>query len=113
MEGFSGIPHIALIGESAVFLQRHIPTIGFIVDIVLQVGGNLSDFQFLNVITPQIIIVMDIRVNIIAVQVFREVDDLLQATGIAALAAQGGVATLTERSDATFSVKQFSSADGE
>ena len=27
--------------------------------------------------------------------------------GIAALAAQGGVATLTERSDATFSVKQF------
>ena len=33
--------------------------------------------------------------------------------GIAALAAQGGVATLTERSDATFSVKQFSSADRE
>ena len=31
--------------------------------------------------------------------------------GIAALAAQGGVATLTERSDATFSVMQFSSAD--
>jgi len=33
--------------------------------------------------------------------------------GIAALAAQGGVATLTERSDETFSVMQFSSADGE
>ena len=33
--------------------------------------------------------------------------------GIAALAAKGGVATLTERSDATFAVKQFSSADGE
>ena len=33
--------------------------------------------------------------------------------GIAALAAQGGVATLTERSDATFSVEQFSSADRE
>ena len=32
---------------------------------------------------------------------------------IAALAAQGGVATLTERSDATFSVKQFSSAHRE
>ena len=40
MEGFSGIPHITLIGKSAVFLQRHIPAIGFIVDIVLQVGGN-------------------------------------------------------------------------
>ncbi len=35
-----------------------------------------------------------------------------QVHKIAALAAQG-VATLTERSDATFSVKQFSSADGE
>ena len=33
--------------------------------------------------------------------------------GIAALAAQVGVATLTERSDATFSVMQFSSADWE
>ena len=33
--------------------------------------------------------------------------------GIAALAAQGGVATLTERSDETFSVGQFSSADRE
>ena len=33
--------------------------------------------------------------------------------GIAALAAQGGVATLTERSDAAFEVKQFSSADRE
>ena len=82
MEGFSGIPHIALIGESAVFLQRHIPSIGFIVDIVLQVGGNLSDFQFLNVITPQVIIVLDIGVNLITIQILGEVDDLLQAAGI-------------------------------
>ena len=33
--------------------------------------------------------------------------------GIAALAAQGGVATLAERSDETFTVGQFSSADRE
>ena len=33
--------------------------------------------------------------------------------GIDAQAAQGGVATLTERSDETFSVEQFSSADRE
>ena len=33
--------------------------------------------------------------------------------GIAALAAQGGVATLTERSDETFSVMQLFSADRE
>ena len=33
--------------------------------------------------------------------------------GIAALAAQGGVATLTERSDAAFEVKQFSPAEVE
>jgi len=32
---------------------------------------------------------------------------MLFAQGIAALAAQGGVATLTERSDATFEVMQF------
>ena len=33
--------------------------------------------------------------------------------GIAALAAQGDVATLTERSDVTFSVMQYPPADGE
>ena len=33
--------------------------------------------------------------------------------GVAALAVQGSVAPLTERSDETFSVMQFSSADGE
>ena len=33
--------------------------------------------------------------------------------GIAALAAQGGVATLAERSDATFEVCQYPPADGE
>ena len=33
--------------------------------------------------------------------------------GIAALAAQGSVAPLTERSDATFSVMQYPPADGE
>ena len=33
--------------------------------------------------------------------------------GIAALAAQGRVATLTERSDAAFSVMQYPPADGE
>lgn len=35
---------------------------------------------------------------------------MIKSTGIAALAAQGGVATLAERSDATISVMQFSSA---
>ena len=33
--------------------------------------------------------------------------------GVAALAAQGGVATLTEGRDEAFSVMQFFSADGE
>ena len=33
--------------------------------------------------------------------------------GVAVLAAQEGVATLTERSDATFSVMQYPPADGE
>ena len=33
--------------------------------------------------------------------------------GVAALAAQGGVAPLTERSDETFSVMQYPPADGE
>ena len=69
METVTRITHIALIREGAVFLQRNVPAVGFIVDIVLQVGGNLSDFQFLNVIAAQIVIVMDIGVNLIAIQI--------------------------------------------
>lgn len=53
MEGFSGFMDIPLVGESAVFLRCHIPAISFIVDVVLQLGRNLNNFQFLYVITPQ------------------------------------------------------------
>ena len=40
METVTRITHIALIREGAVFLQRHVPAIGFIVNVVLQMGGN-------------------------------------------------------------------------
>ena len=84
MEGFSGIPHIALIGESAVFLQCHIPAIGLIVDVVLQMLRHLHDLQLINVIAAQIVIVMDIGINLIAIQILGEVDDLLQAAAMVA-----------------------------
>ena len=82
METVTRITHIALIREGAVFFQRHVPSVGFIINVVLQVGGNLSDFQFLNVITPQVVIVLDIGVNLITIQILGEVNDLLQAAGI-------------------------------
>lgn len=49
----SGFMDIPLVGESVVFLRCHIPAISFIVDVVLQLGRNLNNFQFLYVITPQ------------------------------------------------------------
>ncbi len=82
METVTRITHITLIREGAVFFQRHVPSVGFIINVVLQVGGNLSDFQFLNVITPQVVIVLDIGVNLITIQILGEVNDLLQAAGI-------------------------------
>lgn len=38
----------------------------------------LHGVQFLNIVLARVIVVMDIRVHIVAIQIFREIDDLLQ-----------------------------------
>ena len=44
----------------------------------------LHDLQLINVIPSQIVIILNIGVNLIAVQIFRQVDDLLQAAAMVA-----------------------------
>ena len=83
-EAVPRIPHIALIRKAAVFVHRHVPAVGLIVDVILQVLRDLHDLQLLDVIAAQIVIVMDIRIDLIAVQIFRQVDDLLQAAAMVA-----------------------------
>jgi hypothetical protein len=51
--------------------------------------------------------------NLLAANGFQNRLRTASSQGIAALAAQGSVAPLTEQSDETFSVGQFSSADRE
>ena len=84
METVTRITHIALIREGAVFLQRNVPTVGLIVDVILQMLWHLHNVQFFDVIAAQIVIVMDIGVNLIAIQILGEVDDLLQAAAMVA-----------------------------
>ena len=55
-EAVPRIPHIALIRKAAVFVHRHIPAAGLIVDVVLQVLRHLHDLQLINVIAPKIVI---------------------------------------------------------
>ena len=45
---------------------------------------HLHNVQFFDVIAAQIVIVMDIGVNLIAIQILGEVDDLLQAAAMVA-----------------------------
>ena len=84
MEAIACITHIALIREGAVFLQRNVPAVGLIVDVILQMLWHLHNVQFFDVIAAQIVIVMDIGVNLIAIQILGEVDDLLQAAAMVA-----------------------------
>ena len=84
METVTRITHIALIREGAVFLQRNVPAVGLIVDVILQMLWHLHNVQFFDVIAAQIVIVMDIGVNLIAIQILGEVDDLLQAAAMVA-----------------------------
>ena len=84
MEAVPGIPHIAQVGELAAFLQGDVPPVGFIVDVIAQMLRHLHGVQFLDIIPAQIIVVMDVGVNIVTVQVFRQVDKLLDAARVIA-----------------------------
>ena len=83
-EAVPRIPHIALIRKAAVFVHRHVPAVGLIVDVILQVLRHLHDLQLLDIVPAQIVIIFNIGVNLIAVQIFRQVDDLLQAAAMVA-----------------------------
>ena len=60
------IPHIAQVGELASFLQGDVPSVGLIVDVIAQMLRHLHGVQFLDVIPPQIVVVVDVGVNIVS-----------------------------------------------
>ena len=84
METVPGIPHIAQVGELAAFLQGDVPSVGLIVDVVAQMLRHLHGVQFLDVIPAQIVVVVDVGVNVVAVQVLRQVDKFLDAARVVA-----------------------------
>ena len=84
METVPGIPHIAQVGELAAFLQGDVPPVGLIVDVIAQMLRHLHGVQFLDVIPAQIVVVVDVGVNVVAVQVLRQVDKLLDAARVVA-----------------------------
>ena len=84
MEAVPGVPHIAQVGEPAAFLQGDVTSVGLIVDVVAQMLRHLHGVQFLDIISAQIIVVVDVGVNIVAVQVLRQIDKLLDATRVVA-----------------------------
>ena len=84
MEAVPGVPHIAQVGELAAFLQGDVPPVGLIVDVVAQMLRHLHGVQFLDVIPAQIVVVVDVGVNVVTVQVLRQVDKLLDAARVVA-----------------------------
>ncbi|CAN4009502.1 V-type proton ATPase subunit E, partial [Dysosmobacter welbionis] len=84
MEAAPGVPHIPQVGELAALLQGDVPAVGLIVDVVPQVLRHLHGVQLLDVIPAQVVVVVDVGVNVVAVQVPGQVDDLLQAARMVA-----------------------------
>ena len=84
MEGVPGIPDIAQIGKITALVHCHVPAVCLIVNVIPQMLRHLHGVQFLDVVPTQVVIVLDRRVQVIAVQVVRKVDDLLQAAGMVA-----------------------------
>ena len=79
-----GIPHIPQVSELAALLQGDVPAVDLIVDVVPQMFRHLHGVQLLDVIPAQVVVVMDVGVNVVAVQVLGQVDDLLQAARMVA-----------------------------
>ena len=84
MEGAARIPDITKAGEVAAFIQGNIPAVCLIVDVIPQMLRHLHGVQLVDVIPAQVVVILDTRVNVIAIQVFRQVDDLLDAAGMVA-----------------------------
>ena len=84
VEAVPGIPYIAQVGELAAFLQGDVPPVGFIVDVVAQMLRHLHGVQFLDVIPAQIVVVVDVRVDVVTVQVLRQIDKFLDAARVVA-----------------------------
>ena len=84
MEAVPGVPHIAQVGELAAFLQGDVPPVGLIVDVVAQMLRHLHGVQFLDIIPAQIVVVVDVGVDVVAVQVLRQIDKLLDAARVVA-----------------------------
>ena len=79
-----GIPHIPQVGELAALLQGDVPAVGLVVDVVAQMLRHLHGVQLLDVIPAQVVMVVDVGVNVVAVQVLGQVDDLLQTARMVA-----------------------------
>ena len=84
MEAVPGVPHIAQVGELAAFLQGDVPPVGLIVDVIAQMLRHLHGVQFLDIIPAQIVVVVDVGVDVVAVQVLRQIDKLLDAARVVA-----------------------------
>ena len=76
------VSDIAVVSELTIFIQRYIPPVGFIINVVFQIVRYLHGFQFIDIVSAQIVIVGDVRVHLIAVQILRQVYHILQAAAV-------------------------------
>ena len=70
--------------SSGAFLYGDIAPVCLIVDIILQMLRHLHHVKFLYVVPPQIFVIFDIGVNFVAIKVFGQVDNVLQAARVVA-----------------------------
>ena len=84
MEGAARIPHISKAGEVAAFIQGDIPAVCLIVDVIPQMLRHLHGVQLVDIIPAQVVVILDTWVHVVAIQVLRQVDDLLDAAGMVA-----------------------------
>ena len=78
------VADISELGEVSAFLYGDIAPVCLIVDIILQMLRNLHGVKFLYVVPPPILVIFYLGVHVVAVKVFCQVDDILQAARVVA-----------------------------
>jgi len=83
------IEHIAAGGKMAALVDPHVPPVGFKVEVGQHIIRHIQHFHFLNVGPAQRLLAVNAGVKVIAIQILREVDQVMDAACVFAAVNDG------------------------
>ena len=83
------IEHIAAGGKMAALVDPHVPPVGFKVEVGQHIIRHIQHFHFLDIDPAQRLLAVNTGVEVIAIQILREVDQVMDAARVFAAVNDG------------------------